>query len=65
VAKLRAIKAELIRRKYGPSAQVGEWLKKVVHVRIRTFCVTYNTRSTSGPNAIAVHGVGFQQVCGS
>ena len=31
VAKLRAIKAELVRRKHGPSAQVGEWLKKVVH----------------------------------
>ena len=31
VAKLRAIKAELVRRKHAPSAQVGEWLKKVVH----------------------------------
>ena len=31
VAKLRAIKAELVRRKHGPSAQVGEWLKKVVN----------------------------------
>jgi RNA-directed DNA polymerase len=31
VAKLRAIKAELVRRKHEPSAQVGEWLKKVVH----------------------------------
>jgi hypothetical protein len=30
VAKLRAIKAELVRRKHEPSAQVGEWLKKVV-----------------------------------
>ena len=30
VAKLNAIKAELIRRKHDPSAQVGEWLKKVV-----------------------------------
>ena len=30
VAKLRALKAELIRRKHDPSAQVGEWLKKVV-----------------------------------
>jgi hypothetical protein len=30
VAKLRALKAELIRRKHEPSAQVGEWLKKVV-----------------------------------
>jgi group II intron reverse transcriptase/maturase len=31
VAKLRAIKAELVRRKHAPSAQVGEWLKKVVN----------------------------------
>jgi group II intron reverse transcriptase/maturase len=31
VAKLRAIKAELVRWKHAPSAQVGEWLKKVVH----------------------------------
>ena len=30
VAKLRAVKAELIRRKHDPSAQVGEWLRKVV-----------------------------------
>src|SRR5271157_5064335 len=30
VAKLRALKAEMIRRKHDPSAQVGEWLKKVV-----------------------------------
>jgi hypothetical protein len=30
VAKLHALKAELIRRKHDPSAQVGEWLKKVV-----------------------------------
>ena len=30
VAKLRAIKAELVRRKHDPSAQVGEWLTKVV-----------------------------------
>jgi RNA-directed DNA polymerase len=30
VAKLQALKAELIRRKHKPSAQVGEWLKKVV-----------------------------------
>jgi len=30
VAKLRAIKAELVRRKHDPSAQVGEWLMKVV-----------------------------------
>jgi hypothetical protein len=30
VAKLRALKAELVRRKHDPSAQVGEWLKKVV-----------------------------------
>jgi group II intron reverse transcriptase/maturase len=30
VAKLRAIKAELVRRKHHPSAQVGEWLTKVV-----------------------------------
>ena len=30
VAKLRAIKAELIRRKHDPPAQVGEWLRKVV-----------------------------------
>jgi RNA-directed DNA polymerase len=30
VAKLHAIKAELIRRRHDPSAQVGEWLKKVV-----------------------------------
>jgi len=30
VAKLRAIQAELVRRKHEPSAQVGEWLKKVV-----------------------------------
>src|SRR6267142_2241028 len=29
-AKLQALKAELIRRKHDPSAQVGEWLKKVV-----------------------------------
>jgi group II intron reverse transcriptase/maturase len=30
VAKLRAIKAELVRRKHDPSAQVGEWLTTVV-----------------------------------
>jgi RNA-directed DNA polymerase len=30
VAKLHALKAELSRRKHDPSAQVGEWLKKVV-----------------------------------
>jgi hypothetical protein len=30
VAKLRALKAELIRRKHDPAAQVGEWLHKVV-----------------------------------
>ena len=30
VAKLRALKAELIRRKHEPTAQVGEWLTKVV-----------------------------------
>jgi group II intron reverse transcriptase/maturase len=30
VAKLRAIKAELVRRKHDRSAQVGEWLTKVV-----------------------------------
>ena len=30
VAKLRVLKAELVRRKHDPSAQVGEWLKKVV-----------------------------------
>jgi len=30
VAKLRAIKAELVRRKHDPSAHVGEWLRKVV-----------------------------------
>ena len=30
VAKLRALKAELLRRKHDPSAQVGEWLMKVV-----------------------------------
>jgi hypothetical protein len=30
VAKLHALKAELTRRKHAPSAQVGEWLKKVV-----------------------------------
>ena len=30
VAKLKAIKAELIRRKHDPSAHVGEWLRKVV-----------------------------------
>jgi RNA-directed DNA polymerase len=30
VAKLHALKAELIRRKHDPSAQVGEWLQKVV-----------------------------------
>jgi RNA-directed DNA polymerase len=30
VAKLCAIKAELIRRKHEPTAQVGEWLTKVV-----------------------------------
>src|SRR5215475_2270297 len=30
VAKLLAIKAELVRRKHAPSAQVGEWLTKVV-----------------------------------
>ena len=30
VAKLHALKAELIRRKHDPSAQVGEWLKRVV-----------------------------------
>jgi hypothetical protein len=30
VAKLRVIKAELIRRKHEPLAQVGEWLTKVV-----------------------------------
>ena len=30
VAKLRALKAELIRRKHEPIAQVGEWLTKVV-----------------------------------
>src|ERR1022692_4062814 len=30
VAKLHALKAELIRRKHDPSAQVVEWLKKVV-----------------------------------
>jgi RNA-directed DNA polymerase len=30
VAKLHVVKAELIRRKHDPSAQVGEWLKKVV-----------------------------------
>jgi hypothetical protein len=30
VAKLCALKAELGRRKHDPSAQVGEWLKKVV-----------------------------------
>ena len=30
VAKLRVIKAELIRRKHEPTAQVGEWLMKVV-----------------------------------
>src|SRR6478736_6135619 len=29
VAKLRAIKAKLIRRKHDPPAQVGEWLQKV------------------------------------
>src|SRR5437773_2652706 len=29
VAKLHAIKAELVRRKHEPSALVGEWLKKV------------------------------------
>src|ERR1700730_6199673 len=30
VAKLHVLKAELSRRKHDPSAQVGEWLKKVV-----------------------------------
>jgi hypothetical protein len=30
VAKLRGIKAVLVRRRHDPSAQVGEWLKKVV-----------------------------------
>jgi group II intron reverse transcriptase/maturase len=30
VAKLQTIKAELLRRKHEPTAQVGEWLKKVV-----------------------------------
>jgi RNA-directed DNA polymerase len=30
VAKLKAIKVELIRRKHDPTAQVGEWLQKVV-----------------------------------
>src|SRR6202167_2795609 len=30
VAKLHALKAELSRREHDPSAQVGEWLKKVV-----------------------------------
>jgi RNA-directed DNA polymerase len=30
VAKLHALKAKLIRRKHDPSAQFGEWLKKVV-----------------------------------
>src|SRR5262249_12811708 len=30
VAKLRVLKAELIRRKHEPTAQVGEWLTKVV-----------------------------------
>ena len=30
VAKLHALKAELISRKHDPSAQVGDWLKKVV-----------------------------------
>ena len=29
-AKLRVIKAELIRRKHEPTAEVGEWLTKVV-----------------------------------
>ena len=29
-AKLRAIKAELVRRMHDPPAQVGEWLRKVV-----------------------------------
>jgi RNA-directed DNA polymerase len=30
VAKLHALKAELIRRKHDPSAHVGKWLEKVV-----------------------------------
>ena len=30
VAKLKAIKVELTRRKHEPTAQVGEWLQKVV-----------------------------------
>jgi group II intron reverse transcriptase/maturase len=30
VAKLQTIKAELLRRKHEPTAQVGQWLKKVV-----------------------------------
>jgi RNA-directed DNA polymerase len=30
VAKLHALKAELVRRKHDPSAQVGGWLKKVI-----------------------------------
>ena len=30
MAKLHALKAELSRRKHDPSAQVGEWLQKVV-----------------------------------
>jgi RNA-directed DNA polymerase len=30
VAKLHALKAELVRRKHDPSVQVGKWLKKVI-----------------------------------
>ena len=30
VAKLLAIKAELVRRRHEPKASVGEWLQKVV-----------------------------------
>jgi hypothetical protein len=36
VAKLNAIKAELVRGKHDPSAQVGEWLQKVVQGLLQT-----------------------------
>jgi hypothetical protein len=47
VAKLRAIKAELVRRKHDPSAQVGEWLTKVVQSYYQLPCGFRQSESAS------------------
>ena len=57
VAKLRAIKAELIRRKHEPSAQVGEWLQKVVQGYYQYHAVPGNLESAQCLQASTVQVV--------